>query len=78
MLNRADHDSSKPVLTDPVCGMQVAADSERRYVYEGTEYLFCCDSCRDKFAAAPEKYLHPEEHGSTAETTAAGHCLTGT
>ncbi|MGB5305462.1 MAG: heavy metal translocating P-type ATPase, partial [Gammaproteobacteria bacterium] len=42
------------------------------------EYLFCCDSCRDKFAAAPEKYLHPEEHGSTAETTAAGHCLTGT
>ncbi|MGB5606769.1 MAG: heavy metal translocating P-type ATPase [Gammaproteobacteria bacterium] len=78
MLNRADHDSSEPVLTDPVCGMQVAADSERRYVYEGTEYLFCCDSCRDKFAAAPEKYLHPEEHGSTAETTAAGHCLTGT
>ncbi len=78
MLNRADHDSSEPVLTDPVCGMQVAADSERRYVYEGIEYLFCCDSCRDKFAAAPEKYLHPEEHGSTAETTAAGHCLTGT
>ena len=54
--------------TDPVCGMQVSADSERRHVHEGTEYLFCSDSCREKFVAAPEKYLNPEETESTVET----------
>jgi len=46
---------------DPVCGMQVSADSEHRHVHEGSEYLFCCASCREKFIAAPEQYLESSD-----------------
>ena len=72
MLYKTGHDKTGSVLTDPVCGMQVSADSEHRYVHEGTEYLFCSDSCHDKFIAAPDKYLGPED--STAGNGAAGYC----
>jgi len=67
VLNKTNHDNTESALTDPVCGMQVAADSEHRHVHEGTEYLFCSDSCHDKFVATPDKYLHPEEKEATAE-----------
>ena len=70
MLNKTGHDKTESALTDPVCGMQVAADSEHRHVHEGTEYLFCSDSCQDKFVAVPEKYLHPEELEPVAEADA--------
>lgn len=46
--------------TDPVCGMTVAADAEFQHEYDGTLYRFCCQGCRDKFAASPEKYLSGE------------------
>ncbi|MEA2079460.1 MAG: heavy metal translocating P-type ATPase, partial [Pseudomonadota bacterium] len=59
---------------DPVCGMQVSADSDHRHMHEGTEYLFCSESCHDKFVAAPEKYLNLEEKRSTAEGRAADYC----
>ena len=70
MLNKTGHDKTESALTDPVCDMQVAADSEHRHVHEGTEYLFCSDSCQDKFVAVPEKYLHPEEQEPVVETDA--------
>ena len=70
MLNKTGHDKTESALTDPVCDMQVAADSEHRHVHEGTEYLFCSDSCQDKFVAVPEKYLHPEELEPVAEADA--------
>ncbi|HET9231465.1 MAG TPA: heavy metal translocating P-type ATPase [Vitreimonas sp.] len=60
--------SAKP-LRDPVCGMEVSADSPHRVTHEGVEFLFCSASCRAKFAAAPLKYLKPDgverdaEHG---------------
>jgi Cu+-exporting ATPase len=50
--------------------MQVAAGSEHRHVHESTEYLFCSESCHDKFIAAPGEYLHPGEKGSAAEDDA--------
>jgi Cu+-exporting ATPase len=70
VLNKTGHDKTESALTDPVCDMQVAADSEHRHVHEGTEYLFCSDSCQDKFVAVPEKYLHPEELEPVAEADA--------
>jgi len=46
-------------FTDPVCGMTVKPDSAHRLTHDGVEYRFCCNGCREKFAADPEKYLHP-------------------
>jgi len=48
---------------DPVCGMKISADSQHRHVHDGTEYLFCCNSCREKFIAAPQQYLKTSESG---------------
>jgi len=48
--------------TDPVCGMDVGADTPHRWTYQGTEYLFCSPSCVTKFQADPGKHLarrHP-------------------
>ena len=46
--------------TDPVCGMQVADDSPRRFEFDGTTYFFCSDHCQKKFSAQPAKYLQPK------------------
>jgi len=46
--------------TDPVCGMKVAPDSEHSYQYEGVDYYFCCQGCRQKFSADPAGYLSGE------------------
>jgi len=72
VLYKAGHDMTGSVLTDPVCGMQVASDSEYRHVHNDTEYLFCSGSCQDKFVATPDRYLGPED--STAGNVAAGYC----
>lgn len=45
---------------DPVCGMSVSPATQHRYTHEGTEYLFCCASCLEKFKAAPGQYLRPQ------------------
>jgi Cu+-exporting ATPase len=74
MLHKIHGEANRPGVTDPVCGMQVAADSEHRHTHEGTEYLFCSASCHDKFVARPGKYLHSDQPESTAETRAAGNC----
>jgi Cu+-exporting ATPase len=74
VLNKTSDDKTELALTDPVCGMQVAKDSERRHVHEDTEYLFCSSSCQDKFVDSPDKYVNTDETGATAETGAAGFC----
>jgi P-type Cu+ transporter len=56
-----------PQAIDPVCGMQVGADSPHRYTYEGREYLFCCAGCRQRFVAAPKDYLN-KPAGSAGQT----------
>jgi Cu+-exporting ATPase len=55
---------------DPVCGMHVSAESKHRHLHEEIEYLFCCAPCHDKFAAAPDKYLNPQEAEVTVESGA--------
>lgn len=40
------------VATDPVCGMQVAiTDAAPRLEVAGDRVYFCCDGCRDRYAA---------------------------
>ena len=47
--------------TDPVCGMQVSADSGYTKMHQGKNYRFCSRSCLDKFDADPQQYLKKEQ-----------------
>src|SRR5271157_1944211 len=54
MTNR----SAGPAVKDPVCGMNVnPATAAYSSAFGGETYYFCCDGCRDMFAADPAKYL---------------------
>ena len=45
-------------VTDPVCNMEISREAAFATItYEGKTYYFCAPSCRDKFKAAPEKYV---------------------
>ncbi|HET7888857.1 MAG TPA: heavy metal translocating P-type ATPase [Bradyrhizobium sp.] len=49
------------VAVDPVCGMKVKRETAKhRFEYRGTEYLFCCARCRERFQADPESFLKPK------------------
>ncbi len=50
--------------TDPVCGMQVAADSGYTKVHQGILYSFCSRNCLDKFDANPQQYLEKAKEAS--------------
>ena len=54
---------------DPVCGMTVDPHAGKPHAdYQGHTYHFCCNGCRTKFLADPEKYLAKRE----PEPTSAG------
>lgn len=42
---------------DPVCQMQVNPNSPHFVIKDHVRYLFCCEGCKNKFAAHPEAYL---------------------
>ena len=42
---------------DPVCGMQVAEDSEHARTFRGADFRFCSAHCLEKFNDSPEDYL---------------------
>jgi Cu+-exporting ATPase len=72
MSSTAARQAQLPRVTDPVCGMKVdPATAKHLFQSEGKTYYFCCEGCRAKFAAAPEKYLKPE-HGAHEGSAAAG------
>ncbi len=49
------------VVNDPVCGMQVAAGKATATVnHDGKAYLFCSESCTEKFRANPSFYTPTE------------------
>ena len=52
-----------PVVTDPVCGMDVTPGDAAggSAAHAGTTYWFCNPSCRERFIADPARYLHPPE-----------------
>ena len=46
---------------DPVCGMTVdPATSTISYEHLGQTYYFCCDGCRAKFQADPDRFLNQQ------------------
>jgi len=53
----SEHHCPHTAQVDPVCGMQVPADGEFQYLYQGEPYGFCSAGCLAKFRAAPEQYL---------------------
>jgi xanthine dehydrogenase accessory factor len=43
---------------DPICGMTVATRGAQHTArHDGQDYFFCCAGCRERFVAAPERYL---------------------
>jgi xanthine dehydrogenase accessory factor len=43
---------------DPVCGMTVeVATARHRAEHAGRTYYFCCGGCRERFLAAPDRYV---------------------
>jgi Cu+-exporting ATPase len=55
------HDApAKGGVIDPVCGMTVDPNAGKPHAeYQGQTYHFCCNGCRTKFLADPQKYLAP-------------------
>ncbi len=53
------HDApAKAGVIDPVCGMTVDPNAGKPHAeYQGQTYHFCCNGCRTKFLADPQKYL---------------------
>ncbi len=46
-------------VLDPVCGMRVDPHTTKhRAEHDGRTYSFCCNGCRTKFEADPDKYLN--------------------
>jgi len=56
--------AEQQALLDPVCGMQVSSDSEYRHTHSGSEYLFCSESCANKFKTNPGQYITSGEEDS--------------
>lgn len=54
------HSEQPSQLKDPVCGMNVTAESPHHHHYKDQDYYFCNPKCREKFIADPEGYLNPE------------------
>ena len=50
---------SAPAVQDPVCGMSVDPAKAPVFEHAGKSWYFCGNSCRDRFAADPAKYLVP-------------------
>jgi len=53
-------DATAGAEVDPVCGMSVDPATALAHAHAGKTYHFCSAACRDKFVAAPEKYLEPK------------------
>ena len=51
---------------DPVCGMQVPADSALRSDFEGRTYVFCCTGCLQRFEQNPGRFVHRDSSPSAS------------
>ena len=56
-----------PIITDPVCGMRMAAKSAAvSYAHDSKRYYFCATGCERKFARTPQRYIPRTEHAYAA------------
>ena len=52
-----NHKQGNPFSVDPVCGMKVDANQPPfQWVFQGEEYHFCSDVCKQLFQREPQKY----------------------
>src|SRR5690606_3202009 len=50
--------TAAPTATDPVCGMTVDVERDHpTHEHAGETFHFCSTGCRDRFRAAPERFL---------------------
>ncbi len=62
-------------LKDPVCGMQVAAESSAaKCDYRGQTYYFCSRNCVEKFRAEPERYVATKPQAPATKNAAEYTC----
>ena len=59
-MDDSDEISPKPMLKDPVCGMEVSADSRYHLEQKGGRLVFCSDRCLEKFREEPAAYAGPK------------------
>jgi len=53
-----NNNETKEGNLDSVCGMTVTKENAAcSYDHKGKTYYFCAASCKEEFAAGPEKYL---------------------
>ena len=55
-LEDGEFRSMSEMDTDPVCGMAVEREATPHYVHDGRTWFFCTTTCRDEFAADPERF----------------------
>ena len=76
--NRARLGGGAGYAIDPVCGMQVeTANAPAASLVDGTRYFFCSDRCKERFDAAPARFLLPHRHDGYAgmDVPAAGQAI---
>ncbi len=44
------------MTTDPVCGKEVNTGNGISETFEGHEFFFCSEKCRDEFNRHPDRY----------------------
>lgn len=53
-----NHKQGSPFSIDLVCGMKIdATQPPFRWVYQGQEYHFCSEVCKQLFQREPNKYI---------------------
>jgi len=67
MLTEIIENKEKYQLKDPVCGMDVSADSEYCARHEDTDYYFCSETCQHKFIKEPDSWLPSGASGDESE-----------
>lgn len=64
---RVDVVKLAPIVTDPVCGMRMAAKSAAAsHSHNDHRYYFCATGCKEKFVKSPKRYIPKTEHAYAA------------
>ena len=62
---------------DPVCGMRVdPAKSRFTHEHAGQTFRFCCEGCRTKFQANPDRFLNPQPQAGEPRPAPSGTWFT--
>ncbi len=65
------------LLKDPVCGMDVTANSSFHLHHKDHDYYFCSQACEDKFKASPDKYAEVDKATATVKAEINDYCPDG-